>query len=181
MRKYNSQKKLVIGLIIILIGVTLLPAVNAEINTSTTHTVSTQDDTYEDFNCSIRGIVTNLVFFDNSNNQRLLWNYFPIAYIRNGKVAFGWYHIDLMSGIQGRRPSKGWLKIEGSKGSYLWEKNSFQGTIEKIIEEKNFLREHYYYIGATEFTGFKIGGIWFSETFIIGYASHVKLGPYSPW
>ena len=178
MRKHRVRKKFVIGIIIILIGLTLIPALNAEINTSTIHTISNQDDTYEDFNCNIRGRVTNIAFFDKSNRERWIFEILPIAYIRNGKLAFGRFQEDL--GHERNFPAKGWLKIKGSKGSYLWEQNSFKGTIEKILKERNFI-DDYYYIGATEFTGYKIGGVWSSETFIIGYASHVKLGPYSPW
>jgi len=175
------MKKIIIIGITAVLFLTTCASLSAETYTSTNSTTSNQDDdTYEDFDCSIRGRITNIAFFDKSNRERWLWDLLPIAYITKGKLAFGRFHQDLLNGYEWEYPANGWLNIKGSKGSYLWNKNSFKGTIEKIFKTKNF-KEDYYYIGATEFTGYKIGGIWSSETFIIGYASHVKLGPYSPW
>jgi hypothetical protein len=175
------MKRIIITIIIGILILSSCVSLSADTNQSTTSIISNQDDDrYEDFNCNIRGKVNEVAFFDKSNNQRFLWDFLPIAYITKGKIAFGRFYQDLWTGQELEYPANGWLKIEGSKGSYLWEKNSFKGTIEKIFKTKNF-RDNYYYIGATEFTGFKIGSFFDTRPFIIGYASHVKLGPYSPW
>lgn len=174
------KKIIIIGILGILV-LTSCISLSAEINTSTTFIENTQDDIYEDFDCFIIGRVTrDITFFDKYNNERWIWDALPIAFTTNSKIAFGLFIKNNLWGGEYEYPAKGWLKIKGSNGSYLWNKNSFKGTIETIyIDEIRW--ELYYYIGVTEFTGYKIGGVWSSETFIIGYASHVKLGPYSPW
>jgi hypothetical protein len=173
------MKKIVIFVIIGILLLTSSASSLAEINTSTTINENSQDDTYEDFNCFIIGRVKGIKLFKYDYDHWIL-NGLPIVFTINSKIGFGWFVKHNLHQREYEIPADGWLRIKGSNGSYFWNKDSFKGTLETIYRDEH-LWEYYFYIGVKGFIGFKFHCSLISGTFIIGYAKHVKLGPYSPW
>ena len=170
------KKALVIGVILLCLGISFAPCINANVNSKK----NILNDDNENFNCLIVGKTSATTFIIKGKpgyeDTIIKINIIPILIFYNVTIALGWKYREVID-LDGKYESSGRVWTKGSNGVKTWESNSLWGNLgKKEISEWmpwGGIKTYWYYKAVIGFTGIRIGGI--NSVIFFGIASHVSI------